>query len=124
MGTNTSVVEDAYRAFGLGDIAAVLDLLADDVEWTSPRTLPHGGEFHGKADVGRFFQAIGENWKALPLAIEAVGEVGDGIVVGVLRADGTRTSGESLSYGAAHIFNIRGGKITSFREYVDIDKAL
>jgi uncharacterized protein len=124
MGTNATLVHDAYAAFGRGDIAAVLDMLADDVEWSSPRTLPHGGEFHGRAAVGGFFQAIGANWQALPLEIEAVGEVGDDLVLTVLRANGTRSSGEHVSYGAAHAFTIRGGKITGFREYADLDKAL
>lgn len=117
-------MNDAYAAFGRGDIAAVLDAVADDVERSSPRTLPHGGEFHGKAAVGNFFQAIGANWSALPLTIEAVGEVGDALVLAALRADGTRTHGERQSYGAMHAFTIRGGKIAQFREYVDIDKAI
>lgn len=124
MGANANLVQDAYAAFGRGDIAAVLDLLTDDVEWSSPRTIPHGGDFHGKAGVGQFFSAIGANWKALPLDVETVGEIGSDLVVGVLRADGTRSSGEHQSYGAAHVFNVRKGKISRFREYVDIDKAL
>jgi ketosteroid isomerase-like protein len=124
MGANATIVQDAYSAFGRGDIAAVLDLLADDVEWSSPGTLPHGGEFRGKAAVGGFFQSIGANWQALSRAFEAVGEIGPELVVGVLRAEGPRTSGEKQSYGAAHAFTIRNGKIVSFREYVDVDKAL
>jgi ketosteroid isomerase-like protein len=124
MGANATVVTEAYAAFGRGDIPAVLDLLSDDVEWSSPRTIPHGGEFHGKADVGRFFQAIGANWQALPLDVEAVGEIGRELVVGVLRADGTRTNGEQQSYGATHVFTVRNGKISGFREYVDLDKSL
>lgn len=124
MGANVRVVQDAYGAFGRGDIAAVLDLLADDVEWSSPRTIPHGGDFHGKADVGSFFAGIGANWQALPLDVEAVGEIGDGLVVGVLRAAGTRKSGDQQAYGAAHVFTVRNGKISRFREYVDLDAAL
>jgi ketosteroid isomerase-like protein len=124
MGANAKVVQDAYAAFGRGDIAAVLDLVSDDVEWSSPRTLPHGGEFHGKTEVGGFFKAIGANWTALPLDIEAVGEVGGELVVGVLRANGTRDTGAKQSYGAAHAFTVRNGKIVRFREYVDVDAAI
>jgi uncharacterized protein len=124
MGANAKVVQDAYAAFGRGDIAAVLDLLSDDVEWSSPRTLPHGGEFHGKTEVGGFFKSIGSNWTTLQLDIEAVGEVGAELVVGVLRANGTRDTGAKQSYGSAHAFTVRNGKITGFREYVDLDTAL
>ncbi len=124
MGTNETVVHDAYAAFGRGDIAAVLDLVSDDVEWSSPRTLPHGGEFHGKTEVGGFFKAIGANWTALPLDVEAVGEVGGELVLAILGADGTRNTGTQASYGAAHAFTVRNGKITRFREYVDLGAAL
>src|SRR5256885_1039063 len=46
---NASIVQSAYDGFGRGDIGAVIDLLADDVEWVSPATLPQGGHFHGNA---------------------------------------------------------------------------
>ena len=49
---NASIVQSAYDGFGRGDIGAVIDLLADDVEWVSPATLPQGGHFHGKGGVG------------------------------------------------------------------------
>jgi uncharacterized protein len=124
MGANEKVVQDAYAAFGRGDIAAVLDLISDDVEWSSPRTLPHGGDFHGKTEVGGFFTAIGANWATLQLDVEAVGEVGGELVVGVLRANGTRGTGAKQSYGAAHAFTVRNGKITGFREFVDLGSAL
>jgi ketosteroid isomerase-like protein len=124
MSNNATVVEGAYSAFAKGDIGAVLDLLTDDVEWSSPRTVPHGGDFHGKADVGHFFEAIGANWKALPLAVETVADLGGGLVVGVLRADGTRSTGAQQSYGAAHVFTVRDGKIIRFREFVDLDGPL
>ena len=48
---NIDVVNRAYSAFASGDIAALLDTLSDDVEWSSPTTLPHGGEFSGRDDV-------------------------------------------------------------------------
>jgi hypothetical protein len=120
MANNTEVVEQAYAAFGRGDIPAVMSLLADDVTWTSPRTLPHGGEFHGPSEVGKFFQGLGAAWDPLTLDVAQVGAIGD-VVVGVVRADGTRRGGKPDSYAAVHVFRVAGGKIVSFREYVDID---
>jgi ketosteroid isomerase-like protein len=120
MATSTQVIEQAYAAFGRGDIPALLALLADDVEWTSPRTLPHGGEFHGPAEVGKFFEGLGAAWDPVSLEIEQVGALGD-LVVGVVRADGTRRGGKPAGYGAVHVFRVGNGKIASFHEYVDID---
>jgi ketosteroid isomerase-like protein len=124
MATNAKVIEQAYAAFGRGDIPAILAALDENVVWTSPRTLPHGGEFHGPVEVVKFFEAIGAAWDPLTLDIERVGEIGDDVVVGIVRADGTRRGGKPARYGAAHVFRVRGGKITSFREFVDSDAAI
>lgn len=122
-GNNITVVEQAYAAFGRGDIAALLAMLDDDVEWTSPRTLPHGGEFRGREQVVKFFENIGAAWAPLTLAVDQVDEVGD-LVVGVVRADGIRRGGGAASYGAVHVFRVREGRIASFHEYVDTDGAI
>ena len=45
-------------------------------------------------------------------------------VIGVLRATGELRSGAPAGYGAAHVFTLANGKVTGFREYVDLDKPL
>jgi uncharacterized protein len=121
MGANTTVVQEAYAAFGRGDIPALLDLLDDDVEWTSPRTLPQGGEYHGKAEVVRFFEAVGAAWDPLGLEVKSISEAGNGLVVGIVRLDGMLRAGKPSGYGSVHLFDVRNGKITRFREYTDLD---
>jgi ketosteroid isomerase-like protein len=124
MGTNTAVVQSAYDAFARGDIAGVIGVVDDDVDWSSPGTLPQGGHFHGKDGVGKFFQAVGAGWSALELDIENVSEAGPGQVIGILRADGTRQDGQPSGYGATHVFDVLDGKIVRFREYTDLDTRL
>jgi len=123
MGDNTNTINEAYAAFGRGDIPGVLALLDADVEWTSPRTLPHGGEFHGPGEVVTFFEKIGAAWDPLSLEIDQVDEIGD-LVVGVVRAEGIRRGGKPAGYGAVHVFRLRNGKIRSFHEYVDTDTVI
>jgi ketosteroid isomerase-like protein len=62
MGANARLVEQAYSAFGRGDIPGLLALIDDDVEWTSPKTLPQGGESHGNAEVLQFIERVGGAW--------------------------------------------------------------
>jgi ketosteroid isomerase-like protein len=124
MATNAAVVQSAYDAFGRGDIGAVLGLLDEAVDWSSPRTLPQGGQFHGKGGVGEFFQAVGGAWSALTLEVESVIEAGNDLVVGVLQATGTRQDGTPGGYGATHVFTVREGKIVRFREYTDLDASI
>jgi ketosteroid isomerase-like protein len=124
MGTNAAVVQSAYDAFGRGDIGAVLDMLDDAVEWSSPATLPQGGEFHGKAGVGEFFQRVGDAWTQLGLEIESVSEAENDLVIGVVQASGIREDGTPGGYGATHVFTVRDDKIVRYREYTDLDVSI
>src|SRR3712207_3738999 len=60
--TNLAVIQQAYEAFGRGDIPAVLDALTDDVEWTlqGPSVIPFAGPRRGREEVAEFFSVIGE----------------------------------------------------------------
>lgn len=120
MGTNATLIEGAYAAFARGDVPAIIDLVDDSVEWTSPRSLPQGGSFIGKAGVGEFFQAIGGSWSDLAVKLESLSEAGADVVT-VVGAEGTLRSGAASSYGATHVFTMRDGKIVRFREYTDLD---
>jgi uncharacterized protein len=124
MGANASLIQAAYDAFARGDIPAVIDLVDDSVEWSSPGTLPQGGQFHGRDGVGQFFQAVGGAWSSLALDVEAVTEAGSELVIGLVRADGTRQGGGPAGYGATHVFTVRDGKVVRFREYTDLDAPL
>lgn len=118
------VVKSAYEAFGKGDIPGVLDVVADDVDRSCPLTLPQGGHFVGKQQVVTFFEGLGAAWDGLALVIEAVGEIADGLVVGIARGAGSLRRGGKSGYGAAHVFNVADGKVTRFREYADVDAPL
>ena len=121
---NTAVIDAAYAAFAEGDIPTILGMLAADVSWVSPKTLPHGGEFAGRDGVLQFFQGIGAKWASLRLTIVGVAELAGDSVVGVVSATGERADGPSSTYGATHVFTIRDGMIASFHEYVDLDGVL
>jgi ketosteroid isomerase-like protein len=121
---SVETVTAAYEAFARADIPALLDLLADDVEWSSPMTLPHGGQFHGKTDVGRFFQGIGEAWDPLNVEMHGLSAISADTVITIITASGQMRSGGAGGYGAAHQFTVVDGKITAFHEYVDLDKPL
>jgi ketosteroid isomerase-like protein len=119
----TDVVSGAYEAFGRGDIPAILDVLAPDVDWRVPEVLPHGGTFHGPEAVGGFFQGIGERWEDFRVEPGDLLEGGDE-VASVGRAEGTLRGAGPASYGFTHVFTVAGGKISRFREYVDPDPAI
>ena len=54
------VVQQAYQAFGRGDVPGVLALLADQVDWKfcGPKRLPYTGTFRTRDEVGKWFASI------------------------------------------------------------------
>jgi uncharacterized protein len=124
VGAREQLVQRAYDAFGRGDIPAILGLLDDGVEWTAPGTLPQGGTFKGRDEVGSFFETVGGAWEQLEVEPEAMGEVGDELVVAVVRLHGTRRGGGPAGWGAAHVWDVRDGRLARFREYTDLDAPL
>lgn len=56
----TAVIQEAYGAFGRGDVPALLALMTDDVEWKfigSPG-MPYNTTAHGKEQVAQWFASI------------------------------------------------------------------
>jgi ketosteroid isomerase-like protein len=118
MASGSEVVQQAYDAFSRGDIPAVLELVADDVDWMVAEVLVQGGTWHGKDGAGEFFQGLGEKFEELSIEIHDLVDGGDN-VVGVGTGRGKRRGGGDVEYGFAHVFTIGDGKVTRFREYAD-----
>lgn len=57
MSTPTDIVQQAYAAFGRGDIPALLELLTEDVDWRfhASGDIPYGGTYVGKQQVQAWF---------------------------------------------------------------------
>ncbi len=123
MGSNTEVVNEAYAAFGRGDIPGLLELLSEDVEWTATEVLPQGGSFRGRDGVGEFFAGVAQNWPELEIEIDDLVAEGDH-VVGIGHGEGKLAGGEQADYGFTHVFTVGDGKIVRFREYAAPGPAL
>src|SRR5579862_1691430 len=69
MGKPTEVAKQGYSAFASRNIPALLEMLAEDVEWrffASPETgTPYGGTFKGRQQVGGFFMKLAESVEIL-----------------------------------------------------------
>lgn len=60
---NISRINNVYAAFGRGDVDYILNQLTDDVRWVThfDAVVPRAGDYPGKQNVSRFFQAIAES---------------------------------------------------------------
>src|SRR5262249_30020346 len=57
---NIQAIQAIYAAFNRVDIGYILDQLSDDVKWEThfDPVVPWGGDFSGRGNVSRFFEAI------------------------------------------------------------------
>jgi len=113
------LVSSAYEAFARGDIPAVLDTLDPAVAWRVPDVLPHGGAFDGVDGVGTFFSGLGDHWADLDVRPDSPIANGERVAVTGIASGHLRATGESASYGFAHVWTFRDGRATAFDEYVD-----
>jgi uncharacterized protein len=122
--SSTDLVSGLYEAFGRGDVPALLAALDENVEWSVPENLPHGGDAHGRDAVGGFFQGIGEKWDGLTVDVEDIVASGDRVVVLANIHGPLRSTGEEATYQAAHVWTVQGDTAVRFDEYVNAPLSL
>jgi uncharacterized protein len=116
-----AVVRQTYAAFGRGDIPAILNLIADQVDWQEvcPASLPYSGLRRNRAEVAKFFsdQAQVEEVKAFePREFIVAGE--NVTVLGYIESYARDTKQEFRSEWV-HVFTVQNGKITRWRGFLD-----
>jgi len=119
--SNVQLVQQAYAAFGAGDLQKLLGLMTSDIVWEFPasKVIPWAGKFTGPGEVGRFFAALMEHSE--PQAFEPLHFVAEDDRVIVLGRERFRVKSTGLTWACewAHAFTVRDDKISSFREYTD-----
>jgi ketosteroid isomerase-like protein len=119
---NTAVIQSAYADFQKGDIASLLARLTDDVSWTTPyppEIVPHGGTRTGKDGVRRFFEELARGYDFTRFEPHEFISSGEVVVVLLSIAGIARSTGLRAATEAAHVFHLRDGKVSEFREYTD-----
>ncbi|MBV9241926.1 MAG: nuclear transport factor 2 family protein [Acidobacteria bacterium] len=118
---NIDVVKSAYACFNRGDIAGVLDLLTDDVNWRTPDVdgAPFYGQKHGKAGAMEFFQGLGASEEPSAFEQYEFASTGDTVFVLGRWAATVRATGKHWDTRLVHVFTVRDGKIASFEEIFD-----
>ena len=115
---NVKTIKMVYEAFGRGDVAAILDAVADDVDWAAETTstvAPWYGLKRGKAEVAEFFEGFGSTMEVeefTPISFAA----NDTDVLTVVRFRArARATGRTAAMHLHHYFTFRDGKIAYYR---------
>ncbi|HET7480595.1 MAG TPA: nuclear transport factor 2 family protein [Rubrobacteraceae bacterium] len=119
---NVAVVGQIYEAFGRGDVPAILDHLAEDVEWeygVDSTDVPWLQPRRGRQEVPGFFEALG----ALEIHSFAPKTMleSDDVVVAIVDFEATvKETGQRISEeDEAHIWHFAEGKVVRFRHRSD-----
>ena len=117
---NKQAVKRWLDAMQAGD-PKLPELLTDDATWWVPPSSPLGGTHRGKAEVLKLMsQGIGLYDASVPMRIEIQRMVAEDDAVCVqLVLRGRTARGEDYENHYHFAFELRGGKISAVKEYVD-----
>ena len=130
--SNAHTIGELYSAFGRGDLAAVLDTLADDVSWDADWAdnyaqrdggLAHFRPRRGPAGAAEFF-AVLAGYTFNDFQVQAI-IAGDQHVVARVAIDVSLSNGGRVRDEELHLWTFDGaGKIVALRHYIDTAKHL
>ncbi len=116
---NVDVIESAYKAFGKGDIEAVLDFFADSAEISAPASLPWGGTFEGPEGMRTLLAKLLDHFTDFKSVPEKVLGADDNHVIVVARNTGKTKSGNRIDEPVVWIYQLREGAVTGAWVFID-----
>jgi ketosteroid isomerase-like protein len=123
---NVQFVIEAFTAYNRGDLDALSEYFADDVDHRAVEgAIDDHGPIHGKDAMRAYLQDWLEMFDDLHVEPVEMIDAGEDQVVAVLRFGGrAKLSGVEADLTFAAVYTIRDGKIVRGREYVTRDEAL
>jgi ketosteroid isomerase-like protein len=119
---NTRLAQRAYEAFGRGDMAALAEVMADDIEWVNPGDPaddPNAGTFKGKEAVLGWFGGLASTLDFTTFEPREFIAQNDKVVSLVYSEATVRATGRASVNHEAHVWTFRDGKIARFQNYLD-----
>ena len=122
--SNVDIARRVFEAFGERDLAAVLELMHDEIEFLpATATLTTGGEpYRGHEGIARYMDDVGRVWKELRVYPSDFRDLGDCVVaLGRIHARG---GGMIIDRPTGWVWRMRAGKIVWGRVYSTQEEAL
>jgi len=120
---NVSIIDNAYKAFGAGDIPSVLAALDDNVVWNEAEgnAYADGNPYIGPdAVLDGVFARIGADHEFFKLTDIVLHDMSNNQVFATLRYDAKlNKNGATYNTQAGHLWTLKDGKVIAFQQYVD-----
>jgi len=116
---NVETVKNFFAAIGRGDKEALLALAASDIEWIIPgQDWPLAGTYHGHAGLADLLETASRSLETSTKPREYIAQRDRVVVVGVAAGE-VKATNKAFADDWAFAITVRGGKLTSIREYID-----
>jgi ketosteroid isomerase-like protein len=117
---NVQIVKDFFAAMGGSDRQALLALVAEDIEWIIPgEGWPLAGTHRGHAGLTALLQKASESVEiSYPKPPEFVAQ-GDRVLVVGFATGKIKATNKTFEDNWVFAINVRNGKLTTIREYID-----
>ena len=114
--SNSVIIRKTYEDFAQGNIPSVFATFDAGISWHVPGHSPLSGDYTGHDQIGGFFQRTMElSGGAFSIDVHNVLAEND-LVVALVTVNAQR-NGLSASFPEIHVWRMRDGKATEFREY-------
>jgi ketosteroid isomerase-like protein len=119
--SNVPIVRRSYEAFARDDMDAVVGDMHPDIVWHQAQGLPHGGVYHGLAEVRHnVFDPLDRDWwSEFTAEPDEFLDAGDEIVVLGRYRGVAKETGKKLDVPFVHMWTMRDGKAVRFRQFLD-----
>lgn len=124
LSAETEALRKAYAAFNRNDIAATVEALDPQIEWTEPAEFPGGGTYHGREGVKAYLSQSRAAWAEIDSEPERFIVAGDKIVVFVHVRAKPKDGAEWHEARIADVYTFRNGKAIQMRAFADRRQAL
>jgi hypothetical protein len=122
---NVQLIKRMFKAFGRGDIPAVLDMVAKDVDWQSPvsRNPPAHISWakprYTREEVASYFKELSDKVKPEQLEVLEFTAESNRVVVEGRNRGIAKSTGLAYEHDWVMVFTLHEGKIVRFRHYYD-----
>ena len=114
----TDIVRSFYDKLKVGDAPGALGLMAPDIEWITMWHYQVDGRVPERVAEGLFKPLMAE-WSSFALVPTAFITEGESVVSLGAFTGVHGSTGKSAAAGYAHVWTVKEGKITRFRQYID-----
>jgi ketosteroid isomerase-like protein len=124
--SNVGLLKNLYEAFGRGDVPSVLGMMSPEIRWYQAEGnpyMPSGEPWTGPdAVLNNLFVKLGSEWDGFAVHPQAFHDAGDSVVVEARYSGTCKATGKSMDAQVCHVWDVEGGKLTRFQQYVDTAK--